>query len=157
MNHRDEPDDTYEPELEDDMFNHRERERSPNDRWQRPKVVSDFLRRAIENTVGSVEKSGSLSREALQYLLQQGDRGKKEVVRIVAHEVNDFLKNVDLSSEVLKVLTNLEVDVHASIKFKTKDGAIQPVITTHRAEVTEQKSEPPFEPEPQLNETPKDD
>ena len=63
------------------MFTHRERERAPNDRWQRPKVVSDFLRRAIENTVGSVEKSGSLSREALQYLLQQGDKGKKEVTR----------------------------------------------------------------------------
>jgi hypothetical protein len=134
-NRGDAPDDPYEGELDDEMFTQRER-RDTDRGWQRPKVLSDFMRRAIENTVGSVQNTGSLSREALQYLLQQGDRGKKEVVRIVAHEVSDFLKNVDISTEVLKVLTNLEIEVKASVKFKTKDGVLQPEITTHKAEVS---------------------
>lgn len=129
-----EGDDPYEGDIDDEMFTHRER--PTQDRWQRPKVVSEFVRRAIEGTVGSMEKSSNLSREALSFLLQQGDRGKKELVRIVAHEVNDFLKNVDLSSEVIKVLTNLSIEVNATVRFKTKDGVLTPEITTHKAEVT---------------------
>jgi hypothetical protein len=137
-NRNDEFDDAIDEGSEDDMFSQRER----SERWQRPRVVSEFVRRAIENTVGSMQNTSTLSREALQYLMQQGDRGKREVVRIVAHEVGEFLKGVDLSSEVLKVLTNLTVEVNASVKFKTKDGAIHPEIT-HRTEVSPAKSDPP--------------
>jgi hypothetical protein len=83
-----------------------------------------------------MQNTSSLSREALSYLLQQGDRGKKEVVRIVAQEVNEFLRNMDLSSEVLKVLSNLQIEVNASVKFKqVKEGGVRPEIT-HHAEVT---------------------
>lgn len=134
MVNRDDFEDPYEPEDEDDMFS--QRERGPGERRRSPRVVPDFLKRAIENTMGSVQNTGSLSREALSYLLQQGDRGKKEVVRIVAQEVGTFLKNVDLSSEVIKVLTAVQIEVNASVKFKpSKDGGIKPEIS-HNTEVT---------------------
>lgn len=117
------------------MFS-QQRDRAGQDRWQRPRVVPEFVRRAIENTVGSVQNTGSLSREALQYLLQQGDRGKKELVRIVGQEVGEFLRNVDLSSELVKILTSVQVEVSASIRFKhAKDGGIRPEIV-QSAEVT---------------------
>ncbi|MCK6549241.1 hypothetical protein L6R52_25585 [Myxococcota bacterium] len=121
-NRGDEPDEQDEGDFgEDEMFTQRERYGAGDRR--RPRVVTDFVRRAIENTVGSVGVGGSISRDTLNYLLQQGDRGKRELVRIVGHEVGEFLRNVDLSSEVIKVLTSVQVDVNASIRFRpTKDG-----------------------------------
>src|SRR5438093_597604 len=120
----DDPEDTaFE---DDDMFAHRERHGGERARSQRPRVVSDFVRRAIENTVGSVSNTGSMSRDALNYLLQQGDRGRREIMRIVAHEVGDFLRGIDLSGEVVKVLENIQIDVNASVRFKpTKDGSVK--------------------------------
>ena len=112
-NDRDREEESAEGEFEDDdMFARRERQRHSS------RVVSDFVRRAIENTVGQVQSSGALPKDALHYLLQQGDKGRKEVVRIVAKEVGDFLRHTDISSEVVKVLTNVQVDMSASIRFK---------------------------------------
>lgn len=112
-NDRERDDDPAEGEYDDDdMFARRERQRHSS------RVVSDFVRRAIENTVGQVQSSGALPKDALHYLLQQGDKGRKEVVRIVAKEVGDFLRHTDISSEVVKVLTNVQVDMSASIRFK---------------------------------------
>jgi hypothetical protein len=111
---------------EDDLFQRRERNAPPN--RGRPRVVSEFVRRAIENTVGSVQSTGSVSKEALAYLLQQGDKGRKEVMRVVAKEVGDFLRQTDVSSEIVKVLTNIQVDVSASVKFRPSQdhGAVRP-------------------------------
>ncbi len=85
--------------------------------------VSDFVRRAIENTVGSVQTTGSVSKEALQYLLQQGDKGRREVLRIFAAEVGQFLRDTDLSTELIKVLTGVQVELSANIKFKPAEGS----------------------------------
>jgi hypothetical protein len=111
---------------DDDMFARRERAR---DRQQRQRGVGDFVRRAFE-TVGSVQGSASLPKDAISYLLQQGDRGKREVVRIVAKEVGDFLRQVDISSEVVKILSSLQVEVSATVRFRpTEDGrAVRPEV-----------------------------
>jgi hypothetical protein len=122
---------------DDDMFSRRERDR-------RQGVVTDFVRRAIENTVGQVQNTGSLSREAITYLLQQGDKGRKEVLRIVAKEVGDFLRNVDLSTEVIKVLTGLQMDFSASVKFRHADGKLKPEVSTTSSSI--QETEPEEEP-----------
>ncbi len=97
---------------DDDMFGRRERHR------QGSRVVGDFVRRAIENTMGQVHSTGAVPKEAINYILQQTDRGRKEVVRLVATEVGDFLRHTDISSEVVKILTNVQVDVNASLRFK---------------------------------------
>lgn len=101
---------------DDDMFARRERERERSRNSSR--AVGDFLRRAIDNTVGQVERSGAIPKDALSYLIHQGDKGRREIVRIVANEVGDFLKHTDISSEVVKILTNVQVDMNASIRFK---------------------------------------
>ena len=88
----------------------------------------------------------------MSYLLQQGDRGKREVVRLVGTEIGDFLRHVDISTEVLKVLGSLQVDVRASVRFKRTDGGIRPEISgapTVRFEGEELDLSPPAEgPEP---------
>ena len=111
---------------DDDMFSRRERHYDHS--RDRAKVVPEFVRRAIESTVESVQASGSLSKDALGYLLQQGDRGKREVVRIVAKEVGDFLRHVDISTEIIKVLTSISVDFNANVRFKYADGKLKPEI-----------------------------
>ncbi len=125
---------------DDDMFSHRERDRRP------PGVVTDFVRRAIENTVGQVQNTGSLSREAIHYLLQQGDRGRKELLRIVGKEVGDFLRHVDISTEVIKVLTGLQMDFTASVKFRHSDGKLKPEVSAD-SKVSPSEDEPPSETE----------
>ncbi len=116
MNQRSDSTPELEPE-DDEMFQRRERTE------RRPMGVSDFVRRAFENTVGQVQNTGSVPREALAFLLQQGDRGRREIVRVVAKEFGDFLRHTDISSEVVKVLTAVQVEVSASVRFKpTGDG-----------------------------------
>lgn len=104
---------------DDDMFARRERSKHSS------RVVGEFLRRTIDSTLGQVQSSGALPKEAISYLLHQGDKGRKEIVRIVANEVGDFLRHTDLSSEIVKVLTNVQVDMSASIRFKRNpDGRL---------------------------------
>ena len=100
---------------DDEMFQRRERERHGR---QGSTGLGNFVRRAVEKTVGEVQNTGAIPKDAINYVLQQGDRGRKEVVRLVAKEVGDFLRHTDISSEVVKILTNVQVDMNASIRFK---------------------------------------
>jgi hypothetical protein len=130
---------------DDDMFSRRERERRQG--------VTDFVRRAIENTVGQVQSTSNLSRDALHYLLQQGDKGRKEVLRIVAKEVGEFLRHVDISTEVIKVLTNVQMDFSASVKFRHVDGSVKPEISKSELKVdTIEEDLPPETDEPERSE-----
>lgn len=98
---------------DDEMFRRRERQ---YDRY-RP-VISELVKKAIENTVGQVQNTQSVGRDAITYLLQQGDKGKQQAVRVIAKEVGDFLRATDISSEAVKILTQLRVEVNASVSFK---------------------------------------
>ena len=131
MNQRDheqEEEPLYEGDPDDDMFARRERNKHSS------RVVSDFVRRAIENTVGQVQSSGALPKDAIEYLIKHGDRGRREIVRIVANEVGDFLKHTDISSEAIKVLTNLQIDFNASVRFKRNpDGKLSTEVADETA------------------------
>src|SRR5687768_13834774 len=130
---------------DDDMFSRRERERRQG--------VTDFVRRAIENTVGQVQSTSNLSRDALHYLLQQGDKGRKEVLRIVAKEVGEFLRHVDISTEVIKVLTNVQMNFSASVRFRHAEGKLKPEITKEDVSITAESEEtPPPTDEPERTE-----
>lgn len=113
-------------EDEDDLFGRRERGGSERERWVRA-GVAEFLRRAVDTTVGQVQSTGSAGKEAIQYLLQQGDKGRREILRIVASEIGIFLRDLDLSQEVIKILTGVQMELNASLKFKpTGHGKVEP-------------------------------
>lgn len=104
-------------DLDDEMFARRERKRDYS--------VSDFFKRAIKDTVGTVQEKSS-PKEAIQFLISQGDRGRKELVRMVAKEVGDFLRHTDVSTEIVKSLTSLEVDLNATLRFRpSPDGKLR--------------------------------
>ena len=105
---------------QDEMFN-RETGDAAEERDRPTLGITDFVRKKLESTVEQVQTTGNLSKEALTYVIQQGDKGRKEVLRIVAQEVGDFLKNTDLSQEITKVLTGLKIDVNASIAFRANE------------------------------------
>ncbi|MEM1022726.1 MAG: hypothetical protein AAGD10_03995 [Myxococcota bacterium] len=94
---------------------------------QRGRVVGEFVRRAIDNAFEQVQSSSAAPKEALSFLLHQGDKGRREVVRIVAKEVGDFLRATDLSSEVIKVLTGVQAELNVKVKFRrTEGGGVKP-------------------------------
>lgn len=117
-------------DLFDDFFSKRDREPDHRERERRSRILGEFVRRTLENAVGQVQQSSTVPREALSYLLQQGDRGKREVVRIVGTEVGDFLRHIDISREVIKVLSNLQLDVSASVRFKRTDQGLEPDVSS---------------------------
>lgn len=111
---------------DDEMFARREA------RHQRHRSVPDFVRRAIENTMGSVQNTQNASREALQFFLSSTDKTRREIVRIVAGELGDFLKHVDISSEVIKVLTGVQADLQISIRFRRTEDGVKPEVTSKK-------------------------
>lgn len=113
---------TVEADEPDEMFARRERA-------QRSRAVPDFVRRAIENTVGSVQSTQNVSKEALQFFLSTTDKTRREIVRLAASEVGDFIRNSDLASEVIKVLTSVEADVQVKVRFnRTDGGGVRPEV-----------------------------
>lgn len=106
----------------------------------RHRSVPDFVRRAIENTMDSVHNTQNVSREALQFFLSTTDKTKREIVRIVASEVGDFLRHADLSSEIMKVLTGVQADVQVSVRFRRTERGVEPEVRTSSEEA------PPPEP-----------
>ncbi len=107
-----------------------ERRRARKDR----NSVPDLLRRAIENTFESVKDTGAIPKEAIAYLLQQGDRGRRELVKVAAKELGDFLRATDISSEVVKVLTAVQMDMKVSVRFKRnpEGGAVIPEVDVEK-------------------------
>lgn len=105
---------------DDEMFSRRESR-------GRSRGVPDFVRRAIENTMGSVQSTGAVSKEAIHFFLSTTDKRRREIVRMFATEVGDFLKHADISSEIVKVLTSVEADVEFKVRFRrTDDGKVVP-------------------------------
>lgn len=126
-------------ETEDEMFSRRERRREH---------VSDFVRRAIKDTVGSAVQSSTSPKDALQFLISQGDRGRKELVKLVAKEFGDFLRHTDISSELVKVLTQVQAEVSVSLRFRpVEGGGVEPVVEELRSDPPDAE---PTEPDPAL-------
>ena len=131
----------------DDLFGAYDDDRRRSRKDRHP--VQELFRRAIENTFESVQNKGALPKEALAYLLQQGDKGRRELVKVAAKELGDFLRATDISSEVVKVLTAVQMDMTVSVRFKRNpDG--QGVTPDVEASVNESR-----EPGSSLSESPR--
>src|SRR5205085_10912722 len=90
-------------------------------------LVPDIVRRAvltgmgalfmteegIRNLVGEMK----LPKDALGFLLQQAERTRVEVARVVTQEVRRFLESETLRREIFKLLSSVTVEVNAQIKL----------------------------------------
>lgn len=63
-----------------------------------------------------------LPKDAMAYLVQQTERTRKELFRVISHELQGFLKNADLNREVRKALRGLKVQIRAEVRFVDEDS-----------------------------------
>ena len=134
-------------EDQEDLYGAYDEDRRRSRRDRHP--VQELFRKAIENTFDTVKDSGAIPKEALGYLLQQTDRGRREIVKVAAKELGDFLRATDISSEVVKVLTAVQMDMTVSVRFKRNpdgDGVVPSVEATAETETVPTPEAKPEEP-----------
>ncbi|MEZ4335971.1 MAG: hypothetical protein R3B82_05025 [Sandaracinaceae bacterium] len=147
---RDEDDD-LDDELDDDLDHdlddeepgpgtERERRRRRLERIL-PKVLQRALEKGLESGLETLrdpgealrgvvgEKNVKLPKEIVGYVFSQIDDTKNAMVRVVAHEIRDFLAATDLSKELQKALTALSFEIRTEIRFIPNDaGGVKPVV-----------------------------
>ncbi len=93
--------------------------------------LSDAVKRAVSTAIGAVllTEEGirhavsdmKLPKEAVSYVIQQTEKSRREVIRLITDEVKTFLDKVDIAGEVRKAMSGLQIEVKASVRF-TDDG-----------------------------------
>lgn len=89
--------------------------------------ATDFMRKALVAGVGALflTEEGirnlvgelKLPKELIGALLAQADRTKQDVVRILGEELRRFFESAQLHEEILKLLTNVTIEVKTEIKL----------------------------------------
>ena len=77
-------------------------------------------------------------RDAVNAVLNTGDKAKSEMVRMVAREVRRYLEELKLGEDLRVLLTNYSLDVHASISLQPLADQKKPPAKKKRA--TKKKS-----------------
>ncbi len=87
----------------------------------------DFVRRMAAAGLGAVFMSEEsirklagqlkLPKEALAFLMQQAERTKDDVGRVVSDEVRKFLQSDRLRDEFLKMIAGMTIEVRAEVKL----------------------------------------
>ena len=67
----------------------------------------------------------NLPREAVNYIIKQSDKSKKEFFTIFQRELNRFLSRIDITRLSKEVLDGISVEVNAKVTLRTKtdDGS----------------------------------
>lgn len=108
---------------------------------------SDLVKKVVYTGIGgaamakNIVTDSSLPRKMTVELLSKAERGKDEVLNILAREVSKFLEKVDVSKEISKALKGMIITLTASIDFKDKTGrGAKPDIKITKAKVEKRKS-----------------
>ena len=94
---------------------------------ERKGFVPDFVRRMAWAGIGAVFMSEEgirrlaaqlkLPKEALGFLLQQADRTKDEIGRVLSEELRKLLQSDRLRDELLKMIAGMTIEVRAEVKL----------------------------------------
>lgn len=114
------------------------------------RVIPDLFRRALMTGIGSVfmtEESikNALSdlkmpKEAINYVVTQADRTKKELIATLARELRGFLNNLELDKLIKSSLEDTTLEIHTTITIKKgDDGQTQMQVAENRTEVVKAK------------------
>lgn len=101
---------------------------APADEDDRSKgFVPDFVRRMAWAGLGAVfmseqgirrlAKQLNLPKEALGFLLQQAEKTKDEIGRVVGDEVRKLLQSDKVRDELLKMIAGMTIEVRAEVKL----------------------------------------
>lgn len=94
---------------------------------ERKGFVPDFVRRMAWAGIGAVFMSEEgirrlasqlkLPKEALGFLLQQADRTKDEIGRVLSEELRKLLQSDRLRDELLRMIAGMTIEVRAEVKL----------------------------------------
>ncbi len=73
-----------------------------------------------EETLRKATRDLKLPRDAVDTVISQAERGKKQLFDAIASEVAKALKSVDLEKLASRLLRDYEVDIEAHIAFKPR-------------------------------------
>lgn len=107
--------------------------------------VADSLRKALVNglsavlmteegirqVVSDLRLPKDSAKDAMNYLSNQAERSRREVMRIVGAEVKSFLESTDMAGLLRKSLAGMKVEVRAELKL-TEDDELETQITSAR-------------------------
>ena len=108
--------------------------------------VPDFVRRMAWAGLGAVFMSEEgirrlasqlkLPKEALGFLLNQAEKTKDEVGRVITEEVRKFLQSERLRDELLKLIAGMTIEVRAEVKLvpdrvKGEAPSLLPRVSVH--------------------------
>lgn len=138
---------------------------------ERKGFVPDFVRRMAWAGIGAVFMSEEgvrrlanqlkLPKEALGFLLQQADRTKDEIGRVLSEELRKLLQSDRLRDELLKMIAGMTIEVRAEVKLvpdrvKGEAPSLLPKVKVNDLKTTYEKKgkkgakdDAPEEPEPE--------
>jgi len=96
------------------------------------KMFGDLAKRALMTGIGAVFMSeeslrGQLSemklpKEAMQYVVHQADKTKKEIVTAIARETREFLSKLEVDKVLARALIGTTVEIQTRIRVLPKEG-----------------------------------
>lgn len=103
-------------------------------------LLTDGLRKAIQsgaNALFTSEEGGKkplgelrLPKEAMQFIYQQAERGRKDLFRSARQEMRRMLSSMDMRGELRRALVGLKVQVKAEITITEADTELKVVEHT---------------------------
>lgn len=84
--------------------------------------LTDFAKRIVLTGLGAVSMGDRLPKEAVSFLLDQAEKRKDDLFERLAAEMSRFLQKLDIAKEIRNILEDLDVDVHATLRFSRRAG-----------------------------------
>lgn len=75
-----------------------------------------------ESSIRSAFSDIKVTGQAKDYMGRQIQKAKDEIIRVLMEELKNFLSHLDLQEELKKALSNLKVDVQATITLTPRPG-----------------------------------
>lgn len=111
------------------------------------RVIPDIVRRALMTGVGTVllGQEGvrtaigdmKLPKEAMDYLVAQADRTKREVISSLARELRGFLDGLELQEMIQSALVGTTVEIQTTVRIVQSDeGKVGAKILDKRTQMT---------------------
>lgn len=83
-------------------------------------TLTGRARKLLLTGLGAMTMGERLPKEAVNFLLNQAEKKKEDLIERLAVEVSKFLEKLDISQELRKALRGLELDLHATLRFSGK-------------------------------------
>lgn len=90
-------------------------------------IVPESIRKALvtgisalfmtEEGIRNMLADMRLPKDAMAYLVQQTERTRRELFRVISDELKGFLKTADLTRELRRALQGMKVQINAELRF----------------------------------------